>query len=514
MEADAQIAQLQAENKQLRQQNQWLLEQLKLARHHKFGASSEKSRSEGIEQLNLFNEAEAALDHPVPEAETKEIKTYRRRKAGHVGTARLPEDLSVEVVEHELPVEEKNCPECGEILHTMGREVRDELKLVPAHAVLMRHIRHTYACRCCERHNDHTPIVKASMPTPVIKGSFASPEAIAHIACEKFVMGSPLYRQEQDWARKGITLSRQVMSKWLIQATQDWLFPLYDALKAKLLEHEVLHADETVVQVLREPGKTPQSKSYIWMYRTGADAPNAIVLYEYQPGRRSCHPKEFLQNYHGFLHADGYDGYHDLHQNVSVVGCWAHVRRRFDETMKTIPMSAQANSPPMEAIRHIGRLYKLEQEFQNLPRENHFKARFEARQQRSKPLVDAFFDWCTAQNEPPKSLFGRALRYALNQRLWLEKYLLDGRLEIDNNRAERSIKPFVIGRKNWLFCNTQGGAKVSAVLYSILETAKENGLNPFDYLTYVFRNAPNLNVANNPAALELLLPRNFSAPTA
>lgn len=396
----------------------------------------------------------------------------------------------------------------------MGREVRDELKLVPAHAVLMRHIRHTYACRCCERHNDHIPIVKASMPTPVIKGSFASPEAIAHIACEKFVMGSPLYRQEQDWARKGITLSRQVMSKWLIQATQDWLFPLYDALKAKLLEHEVLHADETVVQVLREPGKTPQSKSYMWMYRTGADAPNAIVLYEYQPGRRSCHPKEFLQNYHGFLHADGYDGYHDLHQNVSVVGCWAHVRRRFDEAMKTIPMSAQANSPPMEAIRHIGRLYKLEQEFQNLPRENHFKARFEARQQRSKPLVDAFFDWCTAQNEPPKSLFGRALRYALNQRLWLEKYLLDGRLEIDNNRAERSIKPFVIGRKNWLFCNTQGGAKVSAVLYSILETAKENGLNPFDYLTYVFRNAPNLNVANNPDALELLLPRNFPGPAA
>ncbi|MDL2235780.1 IS66 family transposase [Christensenellaceae bacterium OttesenSCG-928-L17] len=499
---------MQAENEQLRQQNQWLLEQLKLARHHRFGASSEKVKPEGIEQLNLFNEVEAEADPSIPEPELKEIKAYRRRKAGQVGTARLPEDIPVEIIEHELPEEERSCPECGENLHTMGKEIREELKLVPAHAVLLRHVRHTYACRRCERHNDHVPIVKATMPNPVIKGSFASPEAIAHIACEKFVMGSPLYRQEQDWARKGIPLSRQTMSSWLIRATQDWLFPLYDALRIKLLAHEVLHSDETGVQVLQEPGKSPQSKSYMWMYRTSGDARHPIVLYEYQPGRHARHPKAFLQDFHGFLHADGYEGYHDLPQDISVVGCWAHVRRKFDEALKAIPASAQANSPPMEAIKQIGQLYKLEEEFQKLSPDDKFKAR----QKSSKPLVDAFFDWCKAQNALPKSHFGNAIKYARNQRFWLKKYLLDGRLEIDNNRAERSIKPFVIGRKNWLFCNTQDGAKVSAVLYSMIETAKENGLNPFDYLAFVFRTAPNLDLAGDSGKIELLLPWNFVSP--
>lgn len=505
------IAELKAEIKHLRQQNQWLLEQLKIARRQRFGVSSEKNKVTDGEQLFVFNEAEAEADPAEPEPELKEIKGYRRRKAGQVGLDRLPKNLPVEIVVHELPPGEQDCPACGNPLHIMGREVREELKFVPAKAVIVRHESCAYACRCCEKHGDHVSIVKAPSPNPVIKGSFASPEAIAHIAYEKFVMGSPLYRQEQDWARKGIMLSRQTMSNWLVRATNDWLIPIYDRLKTVLLGHQVLHGDETAVQVLHEPSKTPQSKSYMWLYRTSCDAKNAIAFYEYQPSRQMRHPKEFLHDYHGFLHADGYDGYHDLPPSISVVGCWAHVRRRFDEALKIIPTPARANSPPKDAIRRIGQLYKLEEEFQKLPPEDNFKARLEARQRHSKPLIDAFFDWCTAQKYLPKSHFGRAVSYALNQRFWLEKYLLDGRLEIDNNRAERSIKPFVIGRKNWLFCNTQGGAKVSAVLYSIIETCKENDINPFDYLTFVFRNAPNWDLANDPDALERLLPWNFMA---
>ncbi len=505
---------MRAENEQLRQQNKWLLEQITLARHQRFGASSEKSKVVGGEQLLLFNEAEAESDFSHPEPKLDEIKGYRRRKAGQVGLDRMPKDLPVEVIVHELTPEAQVCPECGNALHVMGRDVREELKFIPAKAVIVRHESCTYACRCCEKHSDHVPIIKAPIPNPVIRGSFASPEAIAHIAYEKFVMGSPLYRQEQNWQRMDIHLNRQTMSNWLVRAAHDWLVPVYDRLKMLLWEQGVLHGDETVVQVLREPGKKPQSKSYMWLYRTGCGAKFAAVLYEYQPNRQARHPKEFLKQFHGFLHADGYDGYHDLPPNISVVGCWAHVRRRFDEALKVVmPASAQEGSPPMEAIRRIAELYKLEEEFRALPQEDNFQARFDARQTRSRPLVDTFFDWCGKQKYRPKSHFGQAIYYALNQRQYLEKFLLDGRLEIDNNRAERSIKPFVIGRKNWLFCNTPNGAKASAVLYSIVETCKENGINPFEYLAFVFRTAPNLDLANNPVAVEHLMPWSFMSAT-
>lgn len=504
MKADVEIAKLKAENQYLRQQNRWLLEQLRLARHRRFGTSSEKGKAHGHEQLSMFEKTDPGIS---VEEKREEIKGYHRRKPGHVGTARLPEDLPVEIIEHELPPEERLCPECGEQLHVMGREMRDELKFIPAQATIVRHISHTYACRHCEKQGEHVPILKASMPSPVIKGSFAAPEAIAHIAYEKFVMGAPLYRQEQDWARKGIMLSRQTMSGWLIRTAQEWLQPIYDALKSRLIQQEVLHADETVVQVLREPSKSPQSKSYMWMYRTGCDAENAIILYEYQPGRQARHPRAFLEGYRGYLHADGYDGYHDLPPDISVVGCWAHVRRRFHDALKAIPVSAQAHAPPMEGVWRIAQLYKLEEMFRQLLEDgNDFSARLKARQQQSKPLVDSFFEWCAVQYDRPRSHFDRAVNYALSQRFWLEKYLLDGRLEIDNNRAERSIKPFVIGRKNWLFCNSQDGAKASAIFYSLIETAKENGLNPFDYLTYVFKNAPNLNLSHDSDTIDLLLP--------
>lgn len=203
-----------------------------------------------------------------------------------MGTACLPEGLPVEIVEHELPFEERRCRECGGVLHTMGGEVREELKLIPALAVILRHIRHSYACRNCEKHGEYVPVVKAAMPKPVLKGSFASPETIAHIVYEKYVMGSPLYWQEQDWRRKGIILSRQGMSGWLLRTAEDWLSPVYEARKARLLGYDVLHADETAVQVLREPGRRAQSKSWMWMYRTGCGTENGIVVYEYQPGRK------------------------------------------------------------------------------------------------------------------------------------------------------------------------------------------------------------------------------------
>jgi transposase len=348
MKVDTEIAELKAEIEQLKQQNQWLLEQLKLAGQRQFGSASEKMPPD---QLSLFNEAEQETKPGEPEPELKEIKSYQRRKPGCVGTDRLPEDLPVEIVEHDVPAPQRVCPCCGEEMHAIGCEAREELKIIPARAVIRRHVAHTYACGHCNQNAEKTPIVKASMPAPVITGSFASPEAVAHIACEKYVMGSPLYRQEQDWERKGIPLSRQTMANWLIRATKDWLQPIYNAMQEELRCRQVLHADESELQVLREEGRAAQNKSYMWVYRTSGDAKYAIVLYDYQPSRSGDCAKNFLGEFRGYLHTDGHSGYRaKLSDGVTIVGCWAHARRRFNDALKVLPEKARKGSIEAEAM--------------------------------------------------------------------------------------------------------------------------------------------------------------------
>ena len=475
-------------------------EQLRLAKHRQYGASSEKSAYD-VNQLSIFNEAEATADANVAEPELVEVERHYRKRT-RLTTDRLPDNLEVEIVEHDLPQEDKVCPECGGELHVMGRETRRELLIIPAQVKVREHVRKVYACRDCERDECGVPIVKAPKDEPVIKGSFASPEAIAHIMTQKLVMGVPLYRQEQELKRRGIPLSRQTMSNWLIRATEDWLMPIYEAMHELLCLRNVLHADETTLQVLREPGKTAQSKSYMWLYRTGSDAHHPIVLYDYQPDRRAKRPKGFLKGFEGYLHTDGYDGYHALGDEIVIVGCWAHLRRKFDEVLKTIPEKDREGSQTMRGKRFCDQLFALERDFADLPPQE----RFTKRQELSRPLADDFYGWALALGPLPKSALGAAIHYAFSQRKYLENYLLDGRLEISNNRAERSIKPFVIGRKNFLFANTTRGATASAVMYSLIETAKENGLNPFDYLARVFQHAPNWDIRYNVDALERLLP--------
>lgn len=487
----------------LQQRVDFLLQQMRLARHKQFGSSSEKSE---YDQLSLFDEAEVYADEKTPEPQVSEVRAHRRKKAEQ-GRERLPEELPVEVVEHRLPEEEQICPQCGERLHVIGKNEREVLKLIPAKAVIVRHIQYVYGCRDCEKNACSVPILKAKADTPLIKGSIATAEAVAHIMTQKFVLGVPLYRQEQEWNRNGIPLSRQTMSNWLLRCAQDYLAPVYNLLHAQLLKHEVLHADETTLQVLHEEGKTPQSKSYMWMYRTGGDAKHPIVLYEYQPDRKAERPKDFLQGFHGYLHADGYGGYHSLPETITVVGCWAHARRKFDEVLKGLPEKAQAGSLALRAKQYCGQLFKLEKDFEGLtPKDRYLK-----RQEKSAPLMAEFLHWLKSQNASTKSAFGNAAGYVLSQKKYLANFLLDGRLEISNNRAERSIKPFVIGRKNFLFANAAHGAKASAIIYSLVETAKENGLNPFDYLAWVLKTAPELELLLTPETAARLLPPNFCA---
>ena len=490
---------LKAQNAELTGQVKWLMEQMRLVRQKRFGASSEKSE---YDQLNLFNEAEATADSGIAEPELTEVKSHYRKKAKESGD-RLPADLPVEVVEHFLPEDERICPECGGPLHIMGKEIRRELKLIPAKAVIVEHVDYVYACRDCEKDACGVPIFKAPMDKPVIKGSFASPEAVSHIMTQKFVSGVPLYRQEQGLVRDGIILSRQTMSNWLLKCSEEWLTPIYETLHEMLCEREVLHADETVLQVLHEEGKTAQSKSYMWVYRTGGDTDAHIVLYDYQPDRRSKRPEDFLKGFKGYLHTDGYAGYHSLPNDIVIVGCWAHARRKFDETLKMLPEKDRAGSDSLCAKQYCDKLFAIEKQLKDCTPEE----RYEKRQKLAKPVLAAFLSYLHSIKPAPKTGFGKAAHYVLDQWKYLERYLLDGRLEISNNRAERSVKPFVIDRKNFLFANTARGAKASAVIFSIIETAKENGLNPYAYLSYIFKKAPNyLEWPNNVEALQSLLP--------
>lgn len=442
MKSDTAATELISENEALRSRVSQLEalvyyyeQQLRLAKHRRFGASSEKSE---YDQLNLFDEAEATADIKAPEPELTEIKRHYRKKKRLVNEE-LPDNLPVEVLEYDLPPEEQICPQCGGEMHVIGRDKRRELVIIPAQVKIIEHVRKVYACRDCERDECGVPIRKAPLAEPVIKGSFASPQAIAHIMTQKFVMGSPLYRQEQEWQRNGIMLSRQTMSNWLLKATEDWLEPLYNILRETMMNTQVLHADETVLQVLREPGKTPQSKSYMWLYRTGSDARYPIVLYDYQPDRRGKRPAEFLKEFKGYLHTDGYDGYHGLPDDVVIVGCWAHARRKWDEALKWLGPKDKGLSNARRGKRYCDSLFELERSFAGLDA----KERYAKRLEEAKPLLDEFHAWLSAWTCTSKFALGTAAHYTLSQWKYLERYVLDGRLEISNNRAEETIPNFV-----------------------------------------------------------------------
>ena len=491
----AEYEKLQAQSKrvsELESRVDLLMEALRLARHKQFGASSEKSEETLMEQLSfLFNEAEvfSAAEKEAEENVTV-VAAHKRHKKHEYTLDNIPEDIPKERVEHRLEGEDLVCPQCGVAMTEIGTEVVNKLKIIPAQTIVEQHIYYTYACKSCSESADEgceTPVVKAPREKNIIPGSFATPEAIAHIMTQKFVMGSPIYRQEQEINRKGIHLSRQTMSNWILKATEDYLTPVYEQLHKELLKRDVLHADETTLQVLHEPGKAPQSESYMWLYRTSGDTDKPIVLYEYQPGRGAKHPKEFLAGYKGYLHTDGYQGYHSLPEDITVVGCWAHARRKFDEAVKSLPKGKAKGSSASQGLTYCNLLFGIEQEIADKTAEERYKERLE----QAKPVLDAMFAWANSRTAAPKSALGKALHYLKEQWPYLTNYLKDGRLEISNNRAERSIKPFVIDRKNFLFANTPKGATGSAVMFSLIQTAIENGLDPYKYLTWLLKTANN-----------------------
>ena len=477
----------------------WYEEQFRLNQQKRFGSSSEKTVPD---QISLFNEAEKEYRPEKEEPEIEEIIYKRRKKKGL--NKKSFEDLPVERIEYTLPEEERNCPECNTHLHEMSKEIRKELKIIPAQVKVVEHVQYIYACRQCEKDNISTPIIKAKMPNPVLKGSFASPSLIAYTMHRKYSEAVPLYRQEQQYQNFGIDLSRQNLANWVIYGANTWLKPLYDRMHEFLLKEPIIHADESSMQVLDEVGKKPTSKSYMWLYATGKYS-NPIYMYEYQPSRAKRHPKEFLKGFNGFLQTDGYSAYNAV-EDVTIIGCFAHARRGFTDTLKALSKDAKTSvTNAEEGKKFCDKLFELEKKFDKeklTPEE-----RYKKRKEHTEPVIQDFLSWLKTKEKQvlPKTSLGKAIKYCLNQWDKLTAFMLDGRIEISNNRAERAIKPFVIARKNFLFSKSPHGATASAITFSFIETAKANNLNTFHYLTYLFEKLPNIDL-DNLEELDKLLP--------
>jgi len=475
-------------------------EQFAVSQRRQFGSSSEQSPDQ-LYFENMFNEAEDQADPSLPEPTLEEI-TYKRKKR----MGKREDDLAglpIERVDYKLPESELICDKCGELMCDIGVTERDELEIVPAKVIHKIHATHAYGCNC-DKNAEDRQIIRADAPTPLISGSLASPSAVAHIASQKYVNGIPLYRTEKGFTYDGVVISRQTMANWLAYCAQNYLMAIYLLLIDHLLEEDLGHADETTVQVLHEPGREAKTKSFEWLYRTSRYSKRQIVIFEYQETRNQDHPREFLKNFKGYLHTDGYQAYHGLPPDIIVVGCWSHCRRYWEKLYESIPKDKRDGSNAERGLVYCNLLFAFEDEFRDLEPEE----RYERRLKYSKPVSDDFFEWADSLSALPESLLGKAIHYSMSQRPYLENIYLDGRLELSNNRAERALRNFVQGRKQWLFSCTPNGAESSSIYYSIIETAKENHLNPFQYIKYLLERLPSSNTGN----LESLLPWSDSLP--
>lgn len=506
-ELEEAFVKLSLEKEQAELQLKWYQEQYRLSKQKLFGKSSEQNIDDSQLSLPIFNEVETEhqpinvepeLENTTINAEQAPLKSRKHKGKREKDLSKLPK----QVVEYKLSKEEQVCPKCTNELHEVRPEIHRELEVIPAKIIVKETHRMIYSCRTCEKVDTTVPMVMADIPNPVIKGSIASPSLIADIMTKKYVDATPLYRQEQEYKRRGLPINRQNMSNWIVKVSRDWLKPVYNRMQELMVSYDVLHADETELEVLNEPGREATTKSYMWMYRTG-NGHQPIVLYDYRTSRAGDNAKNFLKGFKGYLQTDAYHGYDKLlketnagaSMEVTLVACFAHARRYFTDTLKAVTdKESYMYTSSYQGVKYIDSMFALEQELANMT----YEQRYEERLSRLKPILEAYFTWIESEHSLalPKSSYGKAINYSFNQKDKLMNILKDGRLELSNNRAERAIKPFVIGRKNWLFTNSPAGAESSAITYSIIETAKENNLIPFEYLRYLFEKLPNMNLTN------------------
>lgn len=478
-----------------------LEEEVRLLRQLLYAPKSEKLPVGNSTQLSLFDMPE----NPPEDADdsTDKIIVPEHIRTKKKGRKKLPDNLPRIDRIHDIPEEDKICG-CGCELTTIGKDVSEKLDIEPAKIRVIRHIRLKYACRNCEGLEDNTSVKIAPVPAQIIPKGLPTAGLLAYILTAKFCDALPFYRQEKQFIRLGIDIPRQSMCNWAMKAANSCQ-AILDLLEKEIRGGPLLNIDETTVQVLKEPDRSPTTKSYMWVFR-GGEQDNPVVLYQYHPTRSGDVAKLFTHDYQGVVQTDGYKGYDflDGRHGVLHVGCWAHARRKFMDARKG---SGKKKSHSTDnALSMISNLYKLEKigrVDKHTPEEL-----YDMRQKQAKPILKKFKAWLDKRKDsvPPKTLLGKAVNYCINQWLRLERYVEDGNAGIDNNVAENAIRPFVIGRKNWLFSGTPDGAKASALLYSLIETAKANDLEPYAYLRFLFEKLP----ITAPESIEELLPTRLS----
>ena len=455
--------------KELEQQVRLLREQVDFLTRKLYGTKSEKTSALEIEgQMSLFDEIESCADPDAHEPDLVEVEKHLRKRKYAGQREKLIKDIPRSKVLHTIDEREQICERCGGAMVKVGEEfVRTEVQFIPASLKVVE-------CRACRKNG--TPYMEE--------------------------LGIPLYRQEKEWEALGLSLSRATMSNWLLCVYRDWLSHVVGHLRQELLKQEYLHIDETHVQVLKEPGKKNTSDSYMWVYCSIRDCKRPIRYFEYQPGRGGKYPEAFLKGYTGYIHTDAYSGYNGV-KGVTRCLCYTHLRRAFVDALPKDIHGPEA-SKPSEAVLRLNKLFEMEKELDGLPPEQKKKERLN----REKPLLEAFWSWAeiSSVSELPKSKLHTAFQYALNNRQEFFNYLEDGNCSISNSLAENCIRPFVIGRKNWLFAGSPKGAAASAGIYTLVETAKANGLDAMKYIKYILSDMPGSTFLENPEYLDDYLP--------
>ena len=471
-----------------------LEEENALLRQRLFGRKSEQTADPATPQLLLFNEAES-IDTPAPvEADEEVVAPTKRRGKRKPLSADLPR---IEVI-HELSEHELTCA-CGCRRHAIGEETSEQLEIVPMQIRVIKHIRKVYGCRGCE-----TAPVTADKPAQLIEKSMASPSVLAMLLTAKYVDGLPLHRFEKVLARHGVDIPRQTLARWVIQCCEHFQ-PLLNLMRDRLLESPIVHCDETRVQVLKEPDRDPTSQSWMWVQASGPPE-RPVILFDYTTSRAQEVPLRLLADYRGYLMTDDYAGYNALgaQPGIERLACMAHVRRKFVDAQKVQPKGKAGRADV--ALTMINKLYGIERGLKEMTDEQ----RFAGRQEQSLPVLSQLKNWLekTQPQVTAQSALGKAVNYLASNWSRLERYIEAGFLPIDNNAAERAIKPFVIGRKAWLFSDTPKGAAASAQIYSLVETAKANGQEPYTWLRHVLERLPQ---AESVEDVEALLPWNWRA---
>ena len=482
-----------------------LKDEISLLRKKLFGSSSEKRVIDFPGQLNLFNEAELEQDPSI--AETEELaailpeETPKKRKTRATDAERFK---GIPVIKKyiDIPEEDKTCPVCSTPLVKIGEEfVRRELVFIPAKLKVVEIYSFNYSCPECSK-RDIPVIKKGKDGKPHMLYGMASAGTVAWVMYQKFCNSLPYCRQEKDWKQYGAAITRATLANWVIRNSEAFFRPMYEYFHRKLLERNFLMADETPLQVLHEEGRRAQTKSYMWLFRSGEDGGIPIILYKYSPTRAGDNAVEFLQEFNGYLMCDGYSGYNKV-SNAKRTACWAHIRRYLTDA---IPKGKQLDytQPSVQGMMYINQLFHLEDVIK--AEHSSFNAIKKARLEKEKPIVEGFLSWLDKQNPVRGSRMDKAVTYIQNRRDYLMTYLEDGRCSFSNNLSENAIRPFTVGRKNWLFCDTPHGAQASAIVYTMVEMAKANGVNVYHYLTYLLEKLPDDSMSDN--ELDQLAPWN------